>query len=154
MKTLKKSIFLLFTIVLLSSCSKDAKVNEIKNVQNKSSEDKKSDETFKLFENYIGKKYRGKMGGFITIVVEKNYSYMQYEAPKIDPDNCSSEKVRKLHGKFQRYGTFLQPRFLTVDSKKYLTADDFPEDKFYVKNDYTIIDTETNNEYICAENKN
>ena len=62
MKILKKSIFLLFTIVLLSSCSKDAKVNETKNVQNKSSEDKKSDETFKLFENYIGKKYRGKNG--------------------------------------------------------------------------------------------
>ena len=56
MKILKKSIFLLFTIVLLSSCSKDAKVNETKNVQNKSSEDKKSDETFKLFKNYIGKK--------------------------------------------------------------------------------------------------
>ncbi len=143
MKILKKSIFLLFTIVLLSSCSKEAKVNETKNVQNKSSENKKSDETFKLFKNYIGKKYRGKMGGFITIVVDTNYSYMQYEAPKIDPDHCSSEKVRKLHGKFQRYGTFLQPRFLTVDSKKYLTADD-----------YTIIDTETNNEYICAENKN
>lgn len=150
MKNFKKILFILSFILLFSSCSKITDKKE--NVKKEISNDKNDD--FKIFKNYIGKEFKGKMGGFITVAVEKNYSYMKYEAPNIDPDNCSSEKVKKLHGKFKRYGNFLEPKFVTKDSKKFLTAMDFPEDKFLVKNDYTIVDTETGNEYICAENKN
>lgn len=148
----KKILLVLSFILLFSSCSKEKISNKKETVKKEISNDKNDD--FKEFENYIGKEFKGKMGGFITVAVEKNYSYMKYEAPNIDPDDCSSKKVRKLHGKFQRYGIFLEPKIVTRDFKKFLTAMDFPEDKFYIKNDYTIVDTETGNEYICAENKN
>jgi len=140
-KFFRKLVLILPVFIALSGCSKSSKVDD-KNTK-KQVVRKASKEVTKICGHYYA--YDSQ------IVVDDGEYYgvpcMYYKAKSIDFDKCSKESVKKLRGDFTDDGNFLDPKIDEEDGKKYLTADFFPEKKFWIKDEKTIVDVETNTEY-------
>lgn len=140
-KIFRKFVLILPVFIALSGCSKSSKVdddNTKKQVVRKAS---------KEIEKICGYYY-----AYDSQIVLDNGEYygvpcMYYKAKPIDFDKCSKESVKKLRGDFTDDGNFLEPKIFEEDGKKYLTANFFPEKKFWIKDEKTIVDVETNMEY-------
>ncbi|WP_288979281.1 hypothetical protein [uncultured Parvimonas sp.] len=148
-KFFKKLILILPVFVVLSGCAKNSGVDGDKMV----AEGKILKKASKEVQEVCGYYYACDS----QIVIDNGEYYgvpcLYYKAKPIDFDNCSKESVRKLRGDFTDDGNFLEPKVFEEGGKKYLTADFFPERKFWIKDEKTIVDTETNTEYIKGEPK-
>lgn len=148
-KFFKKLILILPVFVALSGCAKNSGVDGDKMV----AEGKILRKASKEVQEVCGYYYASDS----QIVIDNGEYYgvpcLYYKAKPIDFDNCSKESVRKLRGDFTDDGNFLEPKVFEEGGKKYLTADFFPERKFWIKDEKTIVDTETNTEYIKGEPK-
>lgn len=148
-KFFRKLILILPVFVALSGCAKSSNVNEDNTKAQKHIVRKASKEVQEVCGYYYASDSQ--------IVIDNGEYYgvpcLYYKAKPIDFDNCSKESVRKLRGDFTDDGNFLEPKVLEDGGKKYLTADFFPERKFWIKDEKTIVDTETNTEYIKGEPK-
>lgn len=148
-KFFRKLILILPVLVVLSACSKSSNVNEDNTKAQKHIVRKASKEVQEVCGYYYASDSQ--------IVIDNGEYYgvpcLYYKAKPIDFDNCSKESVRKLRGDFTDDGNFLEPKVFEEGGKKYLTADFFPERKFWIKDEKTIVDTETNTEYIKGEPK-
>ena len=140
-KFFRRLALILPVFIALSGCSKSSKVNDEK--VEKQTVRKASKEVAKICGYYYA--YDSQ------IVVDDGEYYgvpcMYYKAKPIDFDKCSKESVKKLRGNFTDDGNFLEPKIFEEDGKKYLTADFFPEKKFWIKDEQTLVDVETNTEY-------
>lgn len=148
-KFFKKLILILPVFVVLSGCAKSSNVNEDNTKAQKHIVKKASKEVQEVCGYYYASDSQ--------IVIDNGEYYgvpcLYYKAKPIDFDNCSKESVKKLRGDFTDDGNFLEPKVFEEGGKKYLTADFFPERKFWIKDEKTIVDTETNTEYIKGEPK-
>lgn len=135
---------LMLICVLFSGCSKGSGVNGDK----EKSENKILRKASKEVEDVCWYYYAYDL----QIIIDKGEYYgvpcLYYKAKPIDFDNCSKKSVRKLCGDFTDDGNFLDPEIVEEMGKKYVTASFFPKTKFWIKDEKTIIDVETNTEYI------
>ena len=149
MKFFRKFILILSVFVTLSGCAKSSNVNDDKTKTQNQIVRKASKEVQKICGYYYA--YDSE------IIVDNGEFYgipcLYYKAKSIDFDNCSRESVRKLRGDFTDDGNFLELKIFEDGGKKYLTADFFPEAKFWIKDEKTIVDVETNTEYIKGDPK-
>lgn len=109
----KVVVLALFSFLLLSSCS--TKTNEVEKLYNK--------------------RYSGVGSGLSVIKKTKLYSVLQFTLPE---NAVFKDDTARVLG-----GYFDYPKVITKNGKKYLTADNLPEDRFEIISENKIVDNYT-----------